>query len=35
MILDALKEYKKEVEDGIFPGEEHTFTMNREEAEKI
>jgi 3-methyl-2-oxobutanoate hydroxymethyltransferase len=35
MILDALKEYKKEVEDGEFPGEEHTFTMSKEEAEKI
>jgi 3-methyl-2-oxobutanoate hydroxymethyltransferase len=35
MILDALKEYKSEVEDGLFPGEEHTFTMSKEEAEKI
>jgi 3-methyl-2-oxobutanoate hydroxymethyltransferase len=35
MILDALKEYKNEVEDGLFPGEEHTFTMSEEEAEKI
>ena len=35
MILDALKEYKTEVEDGLFPGEEHTFKMSKEEAEKI
>jgi 3-methyl-2-oxobutanoate hydroxymethyltransferase len=35
MILDALKEYKNEVEEGMFPGEEHTFTMSKEEAEKI
>jgi 3-methyl-2-oxobutanoate hydroxymethyltransferase len=35
MIIDALKEYKKEVEDGLFPGEEHTFKMSKEEAEKI
>jgi len=35
MILDALKEYKNEVENGIFPGEEHIFTMSKEEAEKI
>jgi 3-methyl-2-oxobutanoate hydroxymethyltransferase len=35
MILDALKEYKNEVEDGLFPGEEHTFKMSEEEAEKI
>jgi 3-methyl-2-oxobutanoate hydroxymethyltransferase len=35
MIVDALKEYKKEVEEGVFPGEEHTFKMSKEEAEKI
>jgi len=35
MIIDALKEYKSEVEDGVFPGEEHTFKMSKEEAEKI
>jgi len=35
MIIDALKEYKTEVEDGLFPGEEHTFKMSKEEAEKI
>ena len=35
MILDALKEYKNEVENGVFPGEEHVFTMSKEEAEKI
>jgi len=35
MILDALKEYKKEVEEGVFPGEKHTFKMSKEEAEKM
>jgi 3-methyl-2-oxobutanoate hydroxymethyltransferase len=35
MIIDALKEYKKEVEEGIFPGEEHIFKMSEEEAEKM
>jgi len=35
MIIDALKEYKNEVEEGVFPGEEHTFKMSKEEAEKI
>jgi len=35
MILDALKEYKKEVEEGVFPGKEHTFKMSKEEAEKM
>ncbi len=35
MIVDALKEYKKEVEEGAFPGEEHTFKMSKEEAEKM
>jgi len=35
MIIDALKEYKNEVEDGVFPGEEHTFKMSKEEAENI
>jgi 3-methyl-2-oxobutanoate hydroxymethyltransferase len=35
MIVDALKAYKTEVEDGIFPGEEHIFTMSKEEADKV
>jgi 3-methyl-2-oxobutanoate hydroxymethyltransferase len=35
MIIDALKGYKKEVDDGVFPGEEHTFKMSKEEVEKI
>jgi 3-methyl-2-oxobutanoate hydroxymethyltransferase len=35
MVIDALTEYKKEVEQKIFPGEEHTFTMSKEEAEKL
>lgn len=35
MIREALVLYKSEVENGTFPGPEHTFTMRREEAEKI
>ena len=35
MIIDALKEYKKEVEEEVFPGEEHIFRMSKGEAEKI
>ena len=35
MIIEALKGYKKEVDKGVFPGEEHTFKMSKEEAEKI
>lgn len=35
MILEAISKYKEEVEKGIFPGPEHTFTMRPEEAEKI
>jgi 3-methyl-2-oxobutanoate hydroxymethyltransferase len=35
MIIDALKEYKREVEEGVFPGDEHTFKMSKEEAEKV
>ena len=35
MVVDALKEYKRDVEKGIFPGEEHAFKMSKEEAEKL
>ncbi len=35
MIRDALAKYKAEVEQGAFPGPEHTFAMKAEEAEKI
>ena len=35
MIIDALKEYKREVEEGVFPGDEHIFTMSEEEAKKV
>ncbi|RLB36276.1 MAG: 3-methyl-2-oxobutanoate hydroxymethyltransferase [Deltaproteobacteria bacterium] len=34
-IQEALKQFRKEVEDGIFPGPEHSFTMSSEEASKI
>lgn len=35
LIRTALARYKKEVEDGSFPGPDHTFSMRKEEAEKI
>jgi len=34
-IKKALSEYKKEVEEGVFPGPEHSFAMSAEEAEKL
>jgi 3-methyl-2-oxobutanoate hydroxymethyltransferase len=34
-IRKALSEYKKEVEEGVFPAAEHTFSMSAEEAEKL
>ncbi|MBU1902741.1 MAG: 3-methyl-2-oxobutanoate hydroxymethyltransferase [Proteobacteria bacterium] len=34
-IRDALIQYREEVEKGIFPGPEHSFSMKQEEAEKI
>jgi 3-methyl-2-oxobutanoate hydroxymethyltransferase len=34
-ITEALIQYKTEVENGTFPGPEHTFTMKKEEADKI
>lgn len=34
-IKEALTQYKKEVEDGTFPGPEHSFAMSPEEANKI
>jgi 3-methyl-2-oxobutanoate hydroxymethyltransferase len=35
MVKEALVQYKREVEEGTFPGPEHTFAMKDEEAEKI
>ena len=34
-IREALIQYREEVEKGIFPGPEHSFTMKVEEADKI
>ena len=34
-IREALIQYREEVEKGIFPGPEHSFTMKAEEADKI
>ncbi|MGD2126692.1 MAG: 3-methyl-2-oxobutanoate hydroxymethyltransferase [Desulfobacteraceae bacterium] len=35
MIKEALIQFKKEVEEGVFPGPEHSFSMKKEEAAKI
>jgi len=35
MIREALLQYKTEVENGTFPGPEHSFMMKPEEAKKI
>ncbi|MFC1825288.1 3-methyl-2-oxobutanoate hydroxymethyltransferase [Thermodesulfobacteriota bacterium] len=34
-IIEALVQFKSEVENGTFPGPEHTFSMKEEEAQKI
>ena len=34
-IKEALIQFKTEVEEGVFPGSEHTFSMKEEEAKKI
>lgn len=35
MIVDALQEYAKEVDKGIFPGPEHSFGMKEEVLKKL
>jgi 3-methyl-2-oxobutanoate hydroxymethyltransferase len=35
MIREAIAQYKAEVESGEFPGPEHSFAMNKKEAEKL
>jgi len=35
MILDAIKEFKKEVEEENFPTPEHSFTIKKEELDKL
>lgn len=35
MIKEAMAQYKKDVENGTFPGPDHIFTMSKEEADKI
>lgn len=34
-IRDALVQFRKDVEEGVFPGPEHSFAMKAEEADKI
>lgn len=34
-VVDALQEYKNEVEAGTFPEDQHSFTMRPEEMEKL
>lgn len=33
--IEALKDYKQEVEEGKFPGDEHSFTMREENIPKL
>ena len=35
LIIAALREYKREVEEGTFPGEEHSFTINDDVLQKL
>lgn len=35
LIMEALQQYKKEVEDGSFPGEEHGFGMSDEVLDRL
>jgi len=35
IIIAALRDYKKEVQEGTFPGEEHGFTINDDILEKL
>jgi 3-methyl-2-oxobutanoate hydroxymethyltransferase len=35
LIREALTQFKKEVEEGTFPGPEHTFAMKQEDAKKV
>lgn len=35
MVREALVQYRKEVEEGVFPGPEHSFSMKAEEADKM
>lgn len=34
-IKDAIRRYREDVEKGLFPGPEHTFSMKPEEAERL
>jgi len=35
LILEAVRNYKMEVEEGKFPGPEHSFSIKKEELEKL
>ncbi|MDD4171740.1 MAG: 3-methyl-2-oxobutanoate hydroxymethyltransferase [Syntrophomonas sp.] len=35
LIIEALKDYKKEVEEGTFPGQEHGFTIQDDVLQKL
>jgi len=35
VILKSMEDYKKEVKEGIFPGEEHSFTISDEDLEVV
>ncbi len=35
IMLDSFKQFKEEVEKGIFPGKEHSFRMGQKELKKV
>ncbi|MDR3567542.1 MAG: 3-methyl-2-oxobutanoate hydroxymethyltransferase [Syntrophobacteraceae bacterium] len=35
LIVEALVKYKEEVEQGVFPGPEHSFTISEQEVQKL
>ena len=35
LIIQALQDYKREVEEGTFPGPEHSYTIKDEILEKL
>ena len=34
-IIQAVESYKKDVESGVFPGDAHSFSMDKAELDKL
>jgi ketopantoate hydroxymethyltransferase len=34
-MVDAFKQYRQEVKEGVFPAEEHSYNISDEEFDKI